>query len=127
MREEVTEGRRKPQKSEIYICIVNDELVEEGCVADGSTDRSAHVFGASKQGQKVLRAQGWLSSDWRTGNCEKYDIYQHRQFSRNVADHCHTVSVHIIRRYRMRDCRCGLKMSVHWQAIVNTVTNTQIP
>jgi len=105
MRDEVTEGWSKPQKGEIYICIVNGDPVEEGCVANGSVERSAYVFGASKQGQQVLRAQEGLSSDWRTGYCEKCETYHRRQFSRNVAARCHTVPVHIIRCYRMRDCR----------------------
>ena len=58
----MTEGRRKPQKWEIYICIVNGDRVEVGFFADGSAEPSAYVFGESEQGQKVLRVQEGLFS-----------------------------------------------------------------
>ena len=53
----MTEGRRKPQKGEIYICMLNRDRVEVGCFTDGSAERSAYVVGASEQEQQVLREQ----------------------------------------------------------------------
>jgi len=41
---------------------VNGDRVEVGCVADGSAERSAYVFGTSGQGQQVLRAREGLFS-----------------------------------------------------------------
>ena len=38
---------------------MNGDPVEEGCVANGSVERSAYVFGASKQGQQVLERR-WV-------------------------------------------------------------------
>ena len=43
---------------------MNGEYVEVGYVGDGSAERSAYVFGASEQGQQVLRAQEGLSCGW---------------------------------------------------------------
>ena len=40
------------------------ESVEVCCVGDGSAEPSAYVFGASEQGQQVLRAQEGLSFGW---------------------------------------------------------------
>jgi len=70
---------------------------------------------------------GCANRYWGTGNCEKYGSFQGRHFPRNVATHCHKVRLHITGRYRMRKFRCGLKLSVHWQADVNTVTKSQFP
>ena len=61
---------------------MNGDPVEVGCVANGSAERSAYVFRGTEQGQQVLRAQEWLSSGWRTGNCEKYGTFSADSFPR---------------------------------------------
>jgi hypothetical protein len=43
------------------------------------------------------RCPGSADRYWWTANCQKYAIFQHRYFPRNVTAHCNTVRVHINR------------------------------